>query len=142
MIRAVLDTNIFVSAVLTPDGPPAQILVRWEEHRFVLLLSRLLLEEIDEVLRYPRVRRRHGWSEEEINGFVGRLEEMAAITASQVKVTAVPEDPDDDPLVACALEGKADFLVSGDQHLLGLGSYAGIQIVTPAAFLEWLAAER
>ena len=142
MIRAVLDTNVFFSAVLTPDGPPAQILVRWEEHRFVLLLSRLLLEEIDEVLRYPRVRHRHGWSEEEINGFASRLAEMAAFTAGQARITAVPEDPDDDPLVACALEGKADFLVSGDQHLLGLGSYAGIQIVTPAAFLEWLEAER
>lgn len=141
MIRAVLDTNILISAVLTPDGPPAQIVVRWKEHRFVLLLSRLLLEEIDEVLRYPRIRRRHGWSEEEITDFVGRLAEMAAFTKGQVKVAAVPKDPDDDPLVACAIEGKADFLVSGDQHLLGVGSYAGIRIVTPAAFLEWLAAE-
>ena len=138
MIRAVLDTNILVSATLVSEGHPARIVDLWEKRQFVLLLSPLLLEEVQEVLRYPRLRRRHGWSDEEIDAYVNRLTEMAVFTAGQLKVSVVSQDPDDDVLIACALEGKADFLVTGDQHLLSLESYEGIQIVAPARFWQHL----
>lgn len=138
MIRAVLDTNVLVSATLVSEGHPARIVDLWEKRRFILLLSPPLLEELQEVLRYSRIRRRHGWSEEEIDAYVNRLTEVAILTPGQMAVSAVPQDPDDDVLIACALEGKADYLVTGDQHLLGLGSYEGIQIVTPASFWQHL----
>lgn len=142
MIRAVLDTNVLVSATIVPQGYAARTVSLWEKRRFVPLLSPLLLEELDAVLRYPRIRRRHGWSEEQISGYVSRLKDLAVLTPGQVVVSAVPQDPDDDVLVACALEGKADYLVTGDQHLLRLGSYEGIQIVTPAVFWQHLEADR
>ena len=141
MIRAVLDTNILVSATLVSEGHPARIVDLWEKRRFVLLFSSLLLEEVQEALRYPRIRRRHGWSEEEIDAYVNRLTEMAILTTGQLRVSVVPQDPDDDVLVACAIEGEADFLVTGDQHLLSLGSYERIQIVTPARFWQHLSSE-
>ena len=142
MIRAVLDTNVLASATIVPQGYAARIVERWRKRGFVLLISPVLLEEIDEVLRYPRLRRRHGWSEERIRSYVRRLQEMATVTPGQVVVSAVPEDPDDDYLIACALEGQAQYLVTGDRHLLGLGRYEGIQIVTPAVFWQYLERER
>ena len=142
MIRAVLDTNVLASATIVPQGYAARIVDRWRKRRFVLLISPALLEEIDEVLRYPRLRRRHGWPDERIDRYVRRLKEMATLTPGQVVVSAVPEDPDDDYLIACALEGQAQYLVTGDQHLLGLGRYEDIQIVTPAVFWQHLERER
>lgn len=142
MIRAVLDTNVLASATIVPQGHAARIVARWRKRGFVLLISPVLLEELDEVLRYPRLRRRHGWPEERIDGYVRRLKDMATVTPGLMVVTAVPEDPDDDVLIACALEGQAQYLVTGDQHLLGLGRYEEIQIVTPAVFWQRLERER
>ncbi len=141
MIRAVLDTNVLVSATIGAQGHAARLVDLWEKRRFVLLLSPLLLEEVSEVLRYPRICRRHGWSEEQITGYVSRLSELAVSTPGHLVVSAVPDDPDDDALIACALEGSADYLVTGDQHLLGLGSHEGVRIVTPAAFWQVLSSE-
>ena len=142
MIRAVLDTNVLASATIGPQGHAARIVGRWRKRGFVLLVSPLLLEELDEVLRYPRLRRRHGWSEERIDEYVGGLKDMATVTPGLMAIAAVPGDPDDDVLIACALEGQAQYLVTGDQHLLGLGRYEGIQIVTPAVFWQQLERER
>ena len=69
MIRAVLDTNVLVSATIVPQGYAARIVGLWDKRRFVPLLSPVLLEEVDEVLRYPRICRRHGWSEEKIQRY-------------------------------------------------------------------------
>lgn len=142
MIRAVLDTNVLASATIVPQGYAARIVERWRKRGFVLLLSPLLLEELDEVLRYPRLRRRHGWPEERIGEYVGGLKDMATVTPGLMVIAAVPEDPDDDVLIACALEGQAQYLVTGDQHLLGLGRYEDVQIVTPAVFWQHLERER
>ena len=73
---------------------------------------------------------------------MSRLKDLAVLTPGQLVVSAVPEDPDGDVLIACALEGQAQYLVTGDQHLLGLGRYEGIQIVTPAVFWQHLERER
>lgn len=142
MIRAVLDTNVLASATIGPQGHAARIVDRWRKRGFVLLISPVLLEELDEVLRYPRLRRRHGWSDERIDEYVQRLKDTATVTPGQMVVSAVPEDPDDDALIACALEGQAQYLVTGDQHLLGLGRYEDVQVVTPAVFWQHLERER
>lgn len=142
MTRAVLDTNVLASATIVPQGYAARIVDRWRKRGFVLLISPVLLEELDEVLRYPRLRRRHGWSDERIDEYVQRLKDTATVTPGQMVVSAVPEDPDDDALIACALEGQVQYLVTGDQHLLGLGRYEDIQIATPAVFWQHLERER
>jgi putative PIN family toxin of toxin-antitoxin system len=142
VIRAVLDTNVLASATIGPQGHAARIVDRWRKRGFVLLISPVLLEELDEVLRYPRLRRRHGWSDERIDGYVERLKDMATLTPGLLAVSAVPEDPDDDALIACSLEGQAQYLVTGDQHLLGVGRYEEVQVVTPAVFWQHLERER
>ena len=138
-MKVVLDANLFVSAILSSQGNPAQILDAWRAHRFNLLIREDILEEIAEVLWRPHIRKRHGWTQAEIERFLAGLLEMAFLTPGELQVQAVPDDPDDDIYLACAIEGEADYVVSGDQHLLALGAFSGIQIVTPAQFVEVLA---
>jgi len=64
--------------------------------------------------------------------------QVAVLTPGELAVEAVADDPADDLVLACALEGNADFIISGDKHLLNLRNYQGIQMVTPAEFLESL----
>lgn len=138
MIRVVPDANVFVSAVLSPQGIPAKILNAWRKGRFHLLISEMILEEIGRVLRYPRIRKRHRWTEEHIRTFIDDLTHLAILTPGELRLSVIVEDPPDDRYLECAAEGEADFIVSGDHHLLDLGKYEGIPIVTPREFLDEL----
>lgn len=137
-MKVVLDTNLFVSATIASQGKPAQILDAWRARRFGLVIREDILEEIREVLCRPHIRKRHQWTQEEIDCFLDGLGEMAIITPGELEVKAVADDPDDNMYLACAVEGEADYIVSGDQHLLKLGAFKGIQIITPAQFLNIL----
>jgi putative PIN family toxin of toxin-antitoxin system len=140
----VLDTNVLVSAVINPRGTPAQVLGAWRAGRFVLAISVAILEEVDRVLHYPKVTRFHQWPEERLRTLLEDLAHLAQLahrTPGTREVRAVERDPTDNRFLECALEGQAEFLVTGDQHLLGLGRYEGAQIATPAAFWELLASE-
>lgn len=135
-MRVVLDANQFVSAVLVPVGRPAQILQAWREGRFELALSPQIIAEVRRVLLYPRLQRKHGWSEAQIDDFLAGITAAATLMPGTLSVQAVPDDPTDDKYVACALEAGARYIVSGDEHLTQLRSYQGIEIVTPAFFIE------
>ena len=139
-MRVVLDANQFVSAVLVPVGHPAQILRAWREGRFELALSPSIVAEIRRVLLYPRLRKKHGWSEEQIDTFLKGLTKAATITLEQLSVRVVDDDPTDDKYLACALEADASYIVTGDGHLQRLGIYQGVKIVSPAVFLRILEA--
>lgn len=138
MTRAVLDANVLVSAILSPKGTPAKVLTAWQAEQFHLVLSEAVLDEIDRVLRYPRIVRRHRWSEERLQGFIEDLTHLAIMTPGMVHLTVIAEDPPDDRYLECAIEGEAEYIVSGDQHLLDLAEYQGISIVTPRVFLNVL----
>jgi len=140
-MKAVLDANVFVSATISSHGKPAQVLDAWREGLFELILSADILEEIGEVLNRPAIRQRHRWSDAEIVRFLVGLGEWAIIAPPGPEVPAITDDPDDNRYLACAVPGGADYLVSGDQHLLTLGAFGGTWIVTPAQFLDILAGE-
>ncbi len=135
-MRVVLDANQFVSAVLVPAGHPAQILAAWRRGEFDLAISPPIIAEVRRVLLYPRLQREHGWDEAQVDSFLAGLLATATITPGEMEVQAVPDDPTDDKYVACALEAGADYIISGDEHLKRLGSYRGVQIVSPAVFLR------
>jgi uncharacterized protein len=137
-MKAVLDANLFVSATITSQGKPAQVLDAWRARRFTLVIRGDILVEIREVLWRPPIRKRHQWTLEQIDGFLAGLGETAIVTSGELAVQAIAEDPDDNRYLACAVEGEADYLVSGDQHLLKLGRFKGILIITAAQFLEIL----
>jgi putative PIN family toxin of toxin-antitoxin system len=140
MRRVVLDTNVFVSAVLIPRRNPSRILDLWRQGRFVLVLSPPIIEEIREVLRYPRLRPRHHLTDSRIDAFLTEFVRTAVTVEADVS-HAVARDRDDDHVLACAVAGRADFIVSGDADLLDLGAYQSIRIVSPAAFLTMLESE-
>ncbi len=138
MIRAVLDANVFVSAIINPKGIPGKIFTAWQAEQFQLVLSEAILAEIVRVLCYPKIIRRHGWSEEKLRTFVDDLAHLAILTPGKLKLTVIREDPPDDRYLGCAIEGEAEYIVSGDQLLLSLGDYRGIRVLTPRAFVESL----
>lgn len=135
-IKAVLDTNVLVSGLVSQKGPPRQILDAWLEGRYTLVLSLYLVDELAHVLTYPRIAERVRLMQEELEAILAALLSQAELTPGKLQLPGVTRDPKDDPVVACAVEGQADYIVSGDQDLLVLGEYEGVQVVTPRRFVE------
>ena len=137
MIRAVLDANVFVSGVLT-EGAPRKILRAWRAGQFHLVASHAIFSEIGRVLRYPKIARRHRWSETEIREFMESLEALAIVAPGELHLRVVAADPADDRYLECAVEGEATCVVTGDRHLLDLSAYREIEILSPREFIEFL----
>jgi len=101
-------------------------------------MSQSTIAEIGKVLRYPKIVKYHRWSEKQVQAFIDDLAHVAIVTLGELSLAVITEDPSDDRYLECAVEGKAAYLVSGDNHLLKIGSYEGIPIITPRVFLEVL----
>jgi len=139
MTRIVIDTNILVSAILTPEGNPAKILKLVLEGKLNLIISPAILEETLQVFNYPKLVKlleKNKITPAEVGGFLNKMSKIAVITPGQLDVDAIPEDPSDNKIIACALEGDADFIISGDHHLTDLEIFQGIKIVSPTAFIK------
>ena len=130
-MRVVLDTNVLVSALLTPHGSPGHILEHWFDGAFEMIVSPLLLEELGRTLAYPKIRQRI--SEAEASEFVDLLRRQAQLVDDPVvsPKTASP-DPGDDYLIALG-EGAEALIVSGDGHLLGLAD--ALPVLSPQQLL-------
>ncbi len=138
MLRAVLDTNVIVSALIRPEGPPGQILARLVDDAFVLALSPALVDELRRSLRRPRARKYIHLSDREIEAQIAQLETLADPVAGKLRLKAAVRDPGDVMVLAAAVEARADHIVTGDADLLTLGEHEGVAIVTPRVFLELL----
>ena len=141
MARAVLDSSVLISAFLTPRGTCAELLRAAGRGAFALCLSpELLADMASPLLRAPKLQARYGYDREKVAEFCRRLLLAAdPVTELPDLSGAVPLDPKDDMIVATAVAAAADYLVTGDRrHLIQLGAYEGIKIVTPRAFLDRL----
>ena len=137
MTRAVLDSSVLVSAFLKPGSLPATLLLRAREGAFSLVLSTYILEETATVLVRPKNLGRYGYTGDEVGRFCRTLVAVAELAGELPDLDAVPNDPKDNPIVATAIAGKADYLVTGDRtHLLPLGEYQGVRMVSPREFLD------
>lgn len=134
-MKVVVDTNVLVSRFLSPRGPPAQVFDLWEDQAFGLVVSPSILEEYRRVLLCEDVANRHGMSEEEVINIIQTLERFSLVVEPKRPLAVITRDPSDNKFLECALEGEAEFVVSGDPHLLDLGRYQDIEIISPAAFL-------
>jgi putative PIN family toxin of toxin-antitoxin system len=139
-MKAVLDTTVIVSALIAPSSPPARIVVAWQAGRFEIVTARPLLTELEEVAQRPETNRFFHRSADWVATLRQRLRDTATIVVPG-EVHVVDDDPDDDIVLGTASAGDADDVVTGDRHLLALGSFRGIPIVTPWQFLQVLAAE-
>jgi uncharacterized protein len=133
--------NVLVSALLRPIGAPGLIVDRLlREQAFELVVSvTTILSELRRALHYPRVRQRIAASGAELNAWVEALSVIADVVDEAPNVTVVAADPEDDKYIAAALAGRAAYVVNGDKHLLDVGRYEDVRIVTPREFLEILA---
>jgi len=131
VFKAVLDTNIFVSGI-TWQGLPGEILDLWIKGKIQLIISKEIMEEIKRVLNRMQV------PEEEIANLRSQIIEKAIIVDPQIKISLIKKDPSDNKFLECAIEGQADFIVSGDKHLLEFEAINDIKIITARKMLEAL----
>ena len=130
--RVVIDTNVVVSALLF-GGVQGKLVPLWKTGRIRVLASKEMIEEYLRVLAYPKFE----LSEEEINYLLYQeILPYFEIVKTKPGSVIVEEDPSDDMFILCAEAGKANTIISGDQHLLELKSYGKIKILTPSQFLE------
>lgn len=129
-MRVVADTNVYISALMF-GGLPGRFLDLAQRQRFALVTSIALLDELDEKLRG-----KFAVSGRDALAIREKLKGSANIVNPYFELNAVPDDPDDNRVLECAVAGKADFIVSGDRHLRRIGDFEGIAIVTVRQFLE------
>jgi putative PIN family toxin of toxin-antitoxin system len=140
-MRAVLDANVVVSALISAKGAPAQIIAHWQAERFDVVVSPAILQELDRVLHYPKLQQRYHLREDHVQRFLRLLARQAIQVVPSQELTVIERDPADNRYLECALAGDAALIVTADQHLLDLAVYEGIQILTPAGFLALLGLE-
>ena len=135
MLKVVLDANIFVSAVLKSHSDLAKIFELVREDKIKLILSEDILSEIRAVLLYPKIKKRHRRTQKEIEEFLNKVSQASILAQGRIDTDEIREDPADNKYLSAALEGKADFIISGDHHLKDLKVFEGIRILDPSAFL-------
>lgn len=136
MIRVVLDTNIIVSATILRKGHSAQVLDLWREEKIELAVSLPILEEMRKVLKRARIIKQQSMAQQDVKALIEGFRESGVLTSGRLDLEVVREDPEDDKFIICAVEARADYIVSGDTHLLKLKEYQGIRIVPPREFLR------
>lgn len=138
MLKAVLNTNVVVSGTIVNYGPPCAILQAWREGQFTAITSETLLAEIREKLEEPRIKRTYKLTDREISLIIIALRKYSHLVKGKLTLKVIKEDPDDDQVIIAAVEGKANYIVSCDRHLLELETYKSIKIVPPAEFVKVL----
>lgn len=135
MMRVVCDSNIIVAGLIANSGSPYEVLKAWRRGDIVLLVSEAIIAEVVEALGRPFFREKRGITQQDIARVKQSLEMDAVAVSTKPHLKVVREDPDDDRIIECALEGNADYLVSGDKHLLTLRRYRHLPIVSARELL-------
>ena len=138
MLRVVLDANVYVSAIIRPEGPPGRVIERFlRDSAFEIVLSPAIVEETLRALTYAKVRKYvRGTVDHQL--WFEDLVLLAEFVAGDYEMSAASADPDDDKYLAAALEGRATLVVTGDPDLLALEEHQGVRIVNLRAFLGLL----
>lgn len=141
MIRVVLDTNILVSALITKkSSAPFQLYKAFITQQILLVTSPSILAEVENVLNRENVAKYHKLTPGQRQEILKQLTILSYITLGSIpaRKIVIENDPDDDKFLFAALEGNADYIVSGDHHLLDIKEYEGIKILNPSEFLTIL----
>jgi len=133
-LRVVLDVNVLLSGLMSPDSIPGKIVQTWRGHAFTLVVSEPLLDELARVLAYPKIRKRLGWDDARIMRYISLLRFETEIVSIAGIDARVPTDPDDDHVLATLLASRADVLISGDKDLLALAER--YPILSPQEFVR------
>lgn len=139
MPSAVLDSTVLVSAFLNPGGAADALVTQAKEGVFRLGLAEEILAETERVLlTTDRIRRRYAYPDASVVRYIRSLRLLFPLVAELPPLTGIVRDPHDDMIVACAIQAQVRHIVTRDDDLLSLGSYAGITMITPEEFLALL----
>lgn len=137
MLRAVVDTNIVIRALIKPRGTVGPILVRLAAGDYVVLYSEPVLDELLAKLALPRIRGKYSLDDDVVEATVALLA-LRGELVSPTRHIKVCRDPRDDMFIEAALAGNAQYLVTGDDDLLVLKQFETVRIVSPRTFLAAL----
>jgi len=131
MKRIVLDANIYISAILF-GGKPEKVLDLARKGRIEILISEAILAQIIRVLK-----KKFGWADWQISEIVEEIRAITILVIPKQILKVIKEKNSDNRILECAIEGKSQYIISGDEHhLLPLRKYRGIKILSPAEFLK------
>jgi uncharacterized protein len=139
MLRAVVDTNILIRALIKPRRTVGPILAQLAAGAYTVVYSQSLLDELVEKLVLPRIRDKYGLDKQAIETTLALLA-LRGEFVQPTRVVKVCRDPDDNALIETALAGGAEYVVTGDEDLLVLKKFETARIVTPRVFLVALSA--
>lgn len=131
-MKAVLDTNVFISGIFWEGNFCSQIIYKWRMDEFELVSSKEIIEELAKTLNNFKI----SMSEDKIQEWINLIIKNAIIVEPGEKIEIIKEDPSDNKFLEVALNGGADFIISQDQHLLKLRQYSNIKIIKPEEALE------
>jgi len=140
-IKAVIDTSVMVSLAFAKSGLAQELRNLIAREEFTLVASREILAELFRVLNYPRIIQQFNPSKEDIDEFIGLIVEKALLTEGRYTVLKIKNDPADNMFLSCALEAKADFIVSRDPHLRNLKHFHGVRIIDVKGFVRKVRSE-
>lgn len=135
-MKIVIDANLFASALIKPFSNPGKILERIRDDEVELVLAPAIIREVKRILLYPKIQKYHRKTRKEIDTFFEDILMFAWIVEGKTVIDIIQDDPSDNKYLACALEGEADFIISGDRHLLQIKEFHGVQILNPKKFLD------
>jgi len=129
--KVVIDTNVFVSG-LNFAGRPSEVLELLIKGKIEVFISPFILTELERILR-----ERFEWKAEKTHRVLNRIRAKTILVLPKIRVSAIKEKDDDNRILECAVEAKVEYLISGDRkHLLPLGEYQGVKILSPAEFMH------
>jgi uncharacterized protein len=140
LIKVVLDANVLVSSLISRTGPPGQILDLWLDGYIQICLSPQTLGELVRVLQYPRIHKRI--MKKQLDSLLEMIHTNAEMMPGDKEVTVLTRDATDNIYLACAVEAKASYLVTGNiDHFIEAGEkYQGVHILAPRTFLQVIGA--
>jgi len=135
-MRIVLDTNILISAFLSPGRAPYQILELTNTDDMVLVMSRPVFQELERVIRYPHIRKHANYRDDQVEKFLRGIERTSHWVPVNQTLAVIEADETDNRFIELAVDGKARYIITGDtRHLLPLRRYQGVEIVSASGFL-------
>ena len=135
MLKVVIDTNVFIAAFYLPESRPAGVVLLSRRQTILNVISPPILKEVERIIKKKLL-----WDNAKTQSAVRRIRNFSEEVHPQERLAIIVDDPDN-RILECAVAGQADFIISGDHHLLDLKNYQGIKIVTPARFLELIGGE-
>lgn len=134
-MKITVDTNILISATFW-NGDSQKIIELVEDKKVILVLSKEILKEYAEVLQYKDILEKVEKHKLSLKHSILKIAQISTIVEPQKKLSIIKDDSEDNIILECALEGKVDYIISQDKHLLKFNGFEGITILTPKDFLQ------